>query len=78
MRELAPQVDESEEKSLVVISFYKFADFPDHADQRKPLKDLCDEEVRISRRMLRISGGGERGSVASKEAIPENSGFQRV
>ncbi|KAG7569957.1 Rhodanese-like domain [Arabidopsis thaliana x Arabidopsis arenosa] len=35
--------------SLVVVSFYKFADFPDHADFRKPLKDLCEE--------LRVSGG---------------------
>lgn len=31
--------------SLVVVSFYKFADFPDHADFRKPLKDLCEELV---------------------------------
>ncbi|GAB4832071.1 Aldo-keto reductase str7 [Ancistrocladus abbreviatus] len=35
--------------SLVVVSFYKFADFPDHANLRKPLKDLCEE--------LRVSGG---------------------
>ncbi|KAI7729371.1 hypothetical protein M8C21_007783 [Ambrosia artemisiifolia] len=42
--------DESEEENeLVVVSFYKFADFPDHADLRKPLKDLCEK--------LYISGG---------------------
>ncbi|KAL7585444.1 rhodanese-like domain-containing protein 7 [Lactuca sativa] len=45
-------IDESgdaEELQLVVVSFYKFADFPDHADLRKPLKDLCEN--------LYISGG---------------------
>ncbi|XP_045828327.1 rhodanese-like domain-containing protein 7 [Trifolium pratense] len=35
--------------SLVVVSFYKFADFPDHAVLRNPLKQLCQE--------LRVSGG---------------------
>ncbi|XP_047322019.1 rhodanese-like domain-containing protein 7 [Impatiens glandulifera] len=35
--------------SLVVVSFYKFADFPDHADLRNPLKALCQQ--------LRVSGG---------------------
>lgn len=30
---------------LVVVSFYKFADFPDHADLRKPLKELCERLV---------------------------------
>lgn len=34
--------------SLVVVSFYKFADFPDHADMRKPLKELCEELVLIT------------------------------
>ncbi|KAL6532999.1 Aldo-keto reductase str7 [Orobanche minor] len=33
---------ESLECPLVVVSFYKFADFPDHADLRKPLKKLCE------------------------------------
>ena len=36
---------ESDKSSLLVVSFYKFADFPDHADLRKPLKDLCEELV---------------------------------
>ncbi|KAG8381000.1 hypothetical protein BUALT_Bualt06G0075300 [Buddleja alternifolia] len=40
---------ESVECQLVVVSFYKFADFPDHADLRKPLKHLCEK--------LRVSGG---------------------
>ncbi|KAI3840460.1 hypothetical protein MKW92_020121, partial [Papaver armeniacum] len=50
---------------LVVVSFYKFADFPDHADLRKPLKNLCQE--------LRVSGGiilapeGINGSICGKE-----------
>ncbi|XP_074280532.1 rhodanese-like domain-containing protein 7 [Silene latifolia] len=35
--------------SLVVVSFYKFADFHDHADLRNPLKLLCQQ--------LRVSGG---------------------
>ncbi|KAJ4786053.1 Rhodanese-like domain-containing protein 7 [Rhynchospora pubera] len=39
----------SDHPSLVVVSFYRFADFPDHASFRKPLKDLCEE--------LRVSGG---------------------
>ncbi|KAG6522326.1 hypothetical protein ZIOFF_019465 [Zingiber officinale] len=30
---------------LVVLSFYKFADFPDHATMRKPLKELCEDVV---------------------------------
>ncbi|XP_024971301.1 rhodanese-like domain-containing protein 7 isoform X1 [Cynara cardunculus var. scolymus] len=40
---------DTEELQLVVVSFYKFADFPDHADLRKPLKELCEK--------LYISGG---------------------
>ncbi|KMT17435.1 hypothetical protein BVRB_2g038870 [Beta vulgaris subsp. vulgaris] len=34
---------------LVVVSFYKFADFPDHANFRNPIKQLCQD--------LRVSGG---------------------
>ncbi|RRT40744.1 hypothetical protein B296_00058306 [Ensete ventricosum] len=30
---------------LVVVSFYRFADFPDHAAMRQPLKDLCEDLV---------------------------------
>ncbi|XP_010525417.1 PREDICTED: rhodanese-like domain-containing protein 7 [Tarenaya hassleriana] len=44
-----PESGESDLNSLVVVSFYKFADFPDHADLRKPLKELCEE--------LHVSGG---------------------
>ena len=43
--------DDSEAQSrdsLVVVSFYKFADFPDHADFRNPLKGLCEELVILS------------------------------
>ncbi|GAB2288086.1 Aldo-keto reductase str7 [Dionaea muscipula] len=60
--------------SLVVVSFYKFADFPDHADLRKPLKDLCEK--------LRVSGGiilapeGINGSICgSLEAVESVLGF---
>lgn len=35
--------------SLIVVSFYKFADFPDHVEMRSPLRELCEE--------LRVSGG---------------------
>ncbi|XP_028778884.1 rhodanese-like domain-containing protein 7 isoform X2 [Neltuma alba] len=48
--DLENQEPESDDhQSLVVVSFYKFADFPDHANMRKPLKALCEE--------LRVSGG---------------------
>ncbi|CAH2058594.1 unnamed protein product [Thlaspi arvense] len=63
-----PEAAESDLGSLVVVSFYKFADFPDHADFRKPLKDLCEE--------LRVSGGiilapeGINGSICgSRESV---------
>ncbi|KAM1069772.1 hypothetical protein EV1_001557 [Malus domestica] len=45
----SPDSDNSESQILVVVSFYKFADFPDHARLRQPLKQLCEE--------LRVSGG---------------------
>ncbi|CAD6334186.1 unnamed protein product [Miscanthus lutarioriparius] len=40
---------DGEAPSLVVVSFYRFADFPDHAAFRRPLKELCEE--------LHVSGG---------------------
>ncbi|CAO2816067.1 unnamed protein product [Amaranthus hypochondriacus] len=53
---------------LVVVSFYKFADLPDHADFRNPIKFLCQE--------LRVSGGiilapeGINGSICgTREAV---------
>ncbi|KAI3904064.1 hypothetical protein MKW92_021648 [Papaver armeniacum] len=59
---------------LVVVSFYKFADFPDHADLRKPLKNLCQE--------LRVSGGiilapkGINGSICGiRESVETVLGF---
>lgn len=39
---------EPDMQALVVVSFYKFADFPDHAELRAPLKDLCEELVNPS------------------------------
>ncbi|KAG9443245.1 hypothetical protein H6P81_014585 [Aristolochia fimbriata] len=54
---------------LTVVSFYKFADFPDHADMRKPLKDLCERE--------RVSGGiilapeGINGSICGTQESVE-------
>jgi hypothetical protein len=38
-------LDGLDHPSLVVVSFYRFADFPDHASMRKPLKGLCEEVV---------------------------------
>ncbi|KAI4306566.1 hypothetical protein L6164_029831 [Bauhinia variegata] len=43
------ELESGDPQSLVVVSFYKFADFPDHAHMRKPLKELCED--------LRVSGG---------------------
>ncbi|KAL6648313.1 hypothetical protein ACP70R_012537 [Stipagrostis hirtigluma subsp. patula] len=34
---------DDEAPALVVVSFYRFADFHDHAAFRRPLKDLCEE-----------------------------------
>ncbi|KAE9452460.1 hypothetical protein C3L33_15637, partial [Rhododendron williamsianum] len=42
-RNAESEASESTQQPLVVVSFYKFADFPDHADLRKPLKDLCQK-----------------------------------
>lgn len=39
------ELDGSDSDALVVVSFYKFADFPDHAHMRQPLKQLCEELV---------------------------------
>ncbi|XP_042373794.1 rhodanese-like domain-containing protein 7 [Zingiber officinale] len=46
---------------LVVLSFYKFADFPDHATMRKPLKELC-EDVRVSGGII-LAPEGINGSI---------------
>ena len=43
----ACEVQEVDSVSLVVVSFYKFADFPDHAEFRSPLKKLCQELVLV-------------------------------
>lgn len=57
------------ESTLVVVSFYKFADFHDHADLRGPLKHLCEQ--------LRVSGGiilapeGINGSICGTQESVE-------
>ncbi|CAL4892841.1 unnamed protein product [Urochloa decumbens] len=57
---------DGEGPALVVVSFYRFADFPDHAAFRRPLKELCEE--------LRVSGGiilapeGINGSICGTPA----------
>ncbi|XP_022764877.1 rhodanese-like domain-containing protein 7 [Durio zibethinus] len=69
-----PNPHEPHSNSLVVVSFYKFADFPDHADLRKPLKQLCQD--------LRVSGGiilapeGINGSICgTRESVERVLGF---
>ncbi|KAL3524071.1 hypothetical protein ACH5RR_016905 [Cinchona calisaya] len=70
MEKLESAADVSPESPLVVVSFYKFADFPDHADLRKPLKELCQR--------LRVSGGiilapeGINGSICGTRDSVEN------
>ncbi|XP_021297131.1 rhodanese-like domain-containing protein 7 [Herrania umbratica] len=66
--------EEPDSNSLVVVSFYRFADFPDHADLRKPLKQLCED--------LRVSGGiilapeGINGSICgTRESVERILGF---
>ncbi|KAK1284403.1 Rhodanese-like domain-containing protein 7 [Acorus calamus] len=78
---------------LVVVSFYRFADLPDHARLRKPLKDLCEEEISTRCRMFltrlmifqRVSGGiilapeGINGSICgTREAVDKVLGFIQV
>ncbi|GER50872.1 rhodanese/Cell cycle control phosphatasesuperfamily protein [Striga asiatica] len=65
---------ETVEPLLVVVSFYKFADFPDHAELRKPLKELCEQ--------LRVSGGiilapeGINGSICgTRDSVEEVLSF---
>lgn len=43
----SPESNNSDSQILVVVSFYKFADFPDHARLRQPLKLLCEELVHL-------------------------------
>ncbi|XP_024026031.1 rhodanese-like domain-containing protein 7 [Morus notabilis] len=66
--------DGSASKALVVVSFYKFADFPDHDRLRQPLKKLCED--------LRVSGGiilapeGINGSICgTRESVERVLGF---
>ncbi|PON48598.1 Rhodanese-like domain containing protein [Trema orientale] len=68
------ELDGSDSETLVVVSFYKFADFPDHARMRQPLKNLCEE--------LRVSGGiilapeGINGSICgTRESVERVLGF---
>ncbi|CAN4085175.1 unnamed protein product [Withania somnifera] len=52
----------SSDPQLVVVSFYKFADFTDHADMRKPLKELCEQLV-VFRVVLFLHGRHQDGSI---------------
>ncbi|XP_041027764.1 LOW QUALITY PROTEIN: rhodanese-like domain-containing protein 7 [Juglans microcarpa x Juglans regia] len=66
--------DDPDSESLVVVSFYKFAEFTDYAHMRTPLKKLCQE--------LRVSGGiilapeGINGSICgTRESVERVLGF---
>lgn len=68
--ESEPEPEPDSPHTLVVVSFYKFADFPDHALLRNPLKQLCQR--------LRVSGGiilapeGINGSICgTRESVEE-------
>ncbi|CAL9008351.1 unnamed protein product [Prunus brigantina] len=70
----SPESNNSDSQILVVVSFYKFADFPDHARLRQPLKLLCEE--------LRVSGGiilapeGINGSICgTRESVEKVLAF---
>ncbi|XP_078436642.1 rhodanese/Cell cycle control phosphatase superfamily protein [Wolffia australiana] len=53
---------------LVVVSFYKFADFPDYVDFKQPLKDFC-EAMRVSGGII-IAPEGINGSICgSRESV---------
>ncbi|CAL9119722.1 unnamed protein product [Musa textilis] len=54
---------------LVVVSFYRFADFPDHAAMRQPLKDLC-EDVHVSGGII-LAPEGINGSICGTPASVE-------
>ncbi|XP_062092306.1 rhodanese-like domain-containing protein 7 [Humulus lupulus] len=64
----------SDSESLVVISFYKFADFPDHAHLRQPLKELC-EELRVSGGIILASEGINGSICGTRESVERVLGF---
>ncbi|KAH7560592.1 hypothetical protein JRO89_XS10G0050400 [Xanthoceras sorbifolium] len=51
---------------LVVVSFYKLADFPDHTEFRKPLKELCEELVYLSEKTVAM----EAQKILQREGKP--------
>ncbi|KAJ6810714.1 rhodanese-like domain-containing protein 7 [Iris pallida] len=64
----------TEGSSLVVVSFYRFAEFPDHAAMRKPLKDLC-ERVRVSGGII-LAPEGINGSICgTRESVEKVLAF---
>ncbi|OEL37888.1 Rhodanese-like domain-containing protein 7 [Dichanthelium oligosanthes] len=76
---------DGEAPALVVVSFYRFADFPDHASFRRPLKELCEDLVDWFKEgdgdgpliLTRVSGGiilapeGINGSICGTPASVE-------
>jgi hypothetical protein len=50
MEEVTTSRDGQEEESkasLIVVSFYKFANLPDYEQMRAPLKELCEANVSL-------------------------------
>ncbi|XP_072998028.1 rhodanese-like domain-containing protein 7 [Typha latifolia] len=60
--------------ALVVVSFYRFADFPDHAEMRKPLKELC-EEVRVSGGIILAPEGINGSLCGTRESVDKVLNF---
>ncbi|KAF7132487.1 hypothetical protein RHSIM_Rhsim09G0186200 [Rhododendron simsii] len=88
-RNAESEASESTQQPLVVVSFYKFADFPDHADLRKPLKDLCQKLLcslpHQADPIQRVSGGiilapeGINGSICgTRESVEEVMEFIQI
>ncbi|KAK9283674.1 hypothetical protein L1049_011924 [Liquidambar formosana] len=65
-----PEIESNDSisQSLVVVSFYKFADFPDHAEMRKPLKELC-EELHVSGGIILASEGINGSICGTRESV---------
>ncbi|KAM2721742.1 hypothetical protein EV2_042772 [Malus domestica] len=65
----SPESDNSDSQILVVVSFYKFADFPDHASLRQPVKQLCEELAHVSGGII-LAQKGINGSICgTRESV---------
>lgn len=58
----------SSSRSLVVVSFYKFADVPDYESLREPLRDLCNRNL-VSGHIILASEGINGSICGTPEAV---------